>query len=78
VPVFELASYVMDLLQAQSRPGPGGDAQCLAVSQWQDGYLSVEDPGRRLVRGYCTFDDLRDHNLNLSSVLSQLLELEGP
>jgi hypothetical protein len=50
----------------------------LAVSQWQDGYLSVEDPGRRLVRGYCPFDDLRDHNLNLSSVLSQLLELEGP
>src|SRR5215208_2802307 len=32
LPAFELAAHVIDLLQAQGRPGPDGDAQCFAGS----------------------------------------------
>jgi hypothetical protein len=32
VPAFELAPHVIDLLQAQCRPGPSGNAQCFAGS----------------------------------------------
>jgi hypothetical protein len=32
LPAFELAAHVVDLLQAQGRPGPGDDAQCFAGS----------------------------------------------
>src|SRR5215208_5542185 len=32
LPAFKLAAHVIDLLQAQGRPGPDGDAQCFAGS----------------------------------------------